>query len=155
MRLSNLEEQLERAAVVLGQSTSRRSALATISKAVLGALGLTLVEPVVFDRRTAGSHNCGNWKYCGLYGTPCACCGSGGTDTKCPTFLTKSSSFWHRCCSGWDVWYHDCCGSGSCSAGCHAHACGPAQQSWCGSTPGAPVCTLAIVAASCCLSPLC
>lgn len=155
MRQLLLEDRLEQAAVALARRTSRRHALATISRALLGAVGVTFLEPLVLDRRSEANHLCGRWNYCGMYGRPCSCCGGGGTDTKCPNFLTKSTSFWHRCCSGWDVWYYDCCGSGSCQAGCDFHSCGPQQGSWCGQTPGQPVCTLAIVAVSCCNSPLC
>jgi methylamine dehydrogenase light chain len=153
MQQSRIEERLENLAVSFAHETTRRHALAVLSRALLAALGVSVLEPVILDRRTEAGHLCGRWNYCGMYGRPCSCCG--GSDTTCPSGLTKSTSFWHRCCSGWDVWYHDCCGSGSCPGSCDFHACGPSQPSWCGSTPGSPVCTLAIVAASCCNSPLC
>lgn len=105
MQQSRIEERLENLAVSFAHETTRRHALAVLSRALLAALGVSVLEPVILDRRTEAGHLCGRWNYCGMYGRPCSCCG--GSDTTCPSGLTKSTSFWHRCCSGWDVWYHD------------------------------------------------
>jgi len=78
---------IERISQNLYHRSSRRGFLSTFGKALLGFIGVTVLEPLPLDRTTkvdalrpVGSHNphnCNYWKYCSINSggwTPCICC---------------------------------------------------------------------------------
>lgn len=127
-----LDRLAERRSRQLASHTSRRSALVRVSR-VLVASAFTL--PVLpFDRSSqalAAEHNaaskrkdpptetdCDYWRYCGVDGFLCSCCG--GSATSCPPGTTPSKVAWvgtcHNPADGKDylISYNDCCGRGAC-----------------------------------------
>lgn len=116
-------------------STSRRSALITVSKAMVGSAFILPVLP--FDR-TSSAHaaetkkaiqddetQCDYWRYCALDGFLCSCCG--GTTSSCGPGSEPSTVAWVGTChnpkDGLDylISYNDCCGSSSCGQ-CYCNA---------------------------------
>ncbi len=123
----------ERSTRAAARRTSRRSAVARLGQMLMGTSVLLPVLP--FDRsaraaEAAGSGNnadkgpqtddtqCDYWKYCGVDGFLCSCCG--GTVTSCPPGTEPSKVSWIGTCrnpfDGKDylVSYFDCCGKNAC-----------------------------------------
>lgn len=103
--------------------------------------------------------SCEYWRYCGLSGSLCSCCG--GSTTQCPPGSQTATVAWvgscHNPTDGRDylISYNDCCGKGSCGGcGCSRDEGDkpvyfPSKSNnilWCfGSTSHAYHCTLALV----------
>ncbi|MBS0580919.1 MAG: amine dehydrogenase [Proteobacteria bacterium] len=127
--MPSLDQWFERSSRALAQRSSRRSLLAGLGQALMGAALLPLLpidragraeaaegkkaQPAVND---PGS--CDYWKYCAVDGFLCSCCG--GTSASCPPGTTPSPITWIGTChnpgDGRDyiVSYNDCCGKTSC-----------------------------------------
>ncbi len=123
-------EQRSRA---VAQTTSRRSALTRIGRALVGSAFLLPVLP--FARLAHAQHGaapaaademnplddqrCEYWRYCSLDGFLCTNCG--GSITSCPVGTEPSSVTWIGTCHNPDdkrdyiVSYNDCCGVSSCN----------------------------------------
>lgn len=115
--LKRLDGAVERAGRGAARAHGRRSFLARMGGAVVGAAALTPILP--FDRRAhaAGgeaSDVCAYWRNCALDGYLCA--DTGGSETSCPAGSEASSVSWVGTCHNPDderdylVSYNDCCG---------------------------------------------
>ena len=115
------------------QRVSRRSIVAMLGQAMVGALAVPLLP---FDRsgeafgaehpepkkgefkNTTDNEACDYWRYCALSGTLCTCCG--GTLTSCPPGAEVSKVTWVGTCENpsdgkqYLVSYNDCCGKVAC-----------------------------------------
>lgn len=126
--MSQFDTFFERSSRRAAQRVSRRSSLVRMGRLLLGTV-LTL--PVLpFDRvsRTAEAAQgkkkepddtqCDYWRYCGVDGYLCSCCG--GSVSTCPPGTESSKVAWIGTCrnpkDGKDylVSYSDCCGKGAC-----------------------------------------
>jgi methylamine dehydrogenase light chain len=172
--LKDLDSRTTGAIRFLAGRTSRRSFLGRFGVFIAG-MGALPVLPVlreavaqqasnpvmgVADIEEMGDPlNCEYWRYCGLSGSLCGCCG--GSMTQCPPGSQTASVAWvgscHNPTDGRDylISYNDCCGKSSCGGcGC-SRAEGdkpvyfPSKSNsilWCfGSTSHAYHCTLALV----------
>ncbi|MBU6484354.1 MAG: amine dehydrogenase [Betaproteobacteria bacterium] len=127
-----LDRWSEHSARRIAQLTSRRSALARLGRVLVGGALLPLLP---IDRVTgtawaaAGEaaraqadpgdpRSCSYWRYCGIDGWLCACCG--GTAHSCPPGAEPSPLTWVGTCSNpadgidYIISYNDCCAKGSC-----------------------------------------
>lgn len=115
------------------QRISRRSIVAMLGQAMVGALAVPLLP---FDRsgeafgaehpepkkgefkNTTDNEACDYWRYCALSGTLCTCCG--GSLTSCPPGAEVSKVTWVGTCENpsdgkqYLVSYNDCCGKVAC-----------------------------------------
>ncbi len=120
----------ERAARKMAHTTSRRSALRSIGRVLVGS---ALALPVLPFDRSGTAHaaelgkgkqssddptSCEYWRYCALDGYLCSCCG--GSVNQCPPGTEASKVSWIGTChnpkDGVDylISYNDCCGKTSC-----------------------------------------
>lgn len=139
-----LAEACDGAFVDLARFLARRSS----RRGFLGRLGAMLVGTAILpllplDRRGAGiaqasefakkaqnddETQCNYWRYCGLGGTLCSCCG--GTTSSCPPGTIAPPTAWVGSCINPEdnetylIVYRDCCGKEIC------HRC------WCASGEG-------------------
>jgi methylamine dehydrogenase light chain len=122
---------LERSARAVARRTSRRSFLARLGGALVGATTLPLL-PVARARgesarvgvpdEPGGSvgdpTSCEYWRHCAIDGFLCSCCG--GTQSACPPGTEMSPITWIGTCrnpgDGKDyiISYNDCCGASLC-----------------------------------------
>lgn len=132
MAASWLDRWTEGGARLLARRTSRRSVLAKIGVALLGAAAFPLL-PVA--RAAGGSRlpapdesglsgavgdptQCAYWRHCSIDGLLCSCCG--GTQDACPPGTEMSRVTWIGTCrnpaDGKDyiISYNDCCGKSFC-----------------------------------------
>jgi methylamine dehydrogenase light chain len=117
----------ERRARDVALSTSRRSALVGVGRAMVGAAFVLPVLP--FDRSAKAAEAAGRmkqttdtacdyWRYCALDGYLCTCCG--GSISQCPPGTEPSKVTWIGTCrsavDGKDylISYNDCCGATTC-----------------------------------------
>jgi methylamine dehydrogenase light chain len=142
------DKLLEKASKESVKHISRRGFLSLFGKSAIGLVMGGLVEVLLpVDRSVEtvhASHECSDWKNCGMHGYPCACCG--GSSITCPSG-TSQGSYWTACCHNRLITYYDCCGSGNCSS-CPWCA-NSNSPNWCGSVGGDYVCTLALVGPYC------
>jgi methylamine dehydrogenase light chain len=132
-RRSWVDRLLEGGARRLARRTSRRSFLARLGGALVGASVVPLlpvararaagarVEPPD-DGKVAGKAgdptSCEYWRHCAIDGFLCSCCG--GTQTACPPGTEMSPITWIGTCrnpgDGKDyiISYNDCCGASLC-----------------------------------------
>jgi methylamine dehydrogenase light chain len=123
---------IERGARGLARRTSRRSLLARIGAAMVGAATFPLlpVARAADDSRVPPPSDeglepalgdpgqCSYWRHCAIDGFLCACCG--GSATACPPGTEMSPVTWIGTCrnptDGKDyiVSYNDCCGKSGC-----------------------------------------
>ena len=133
---------------LLGERLVRKLAGHTSRRGMLSKIGLALAAAPVFPvlpisraqaqgkrDRGAAAHThfymnaqtkddtkCDYWRYCGVDGNLCACCG-GGPHT-CPAGATASTTSWVGTCVNPDdsktylIAYRDCCGKPNCGQ-CH------------------------------------
>jgi methylamine dehydrogenase light chain len=123
-----LDVVAESSARALVRRTSRRSVLANLGALLLGASTVPLL-PVArgADAKPAGPGAasdpgdplaCDYWRYCGLDGFICGCCG--GSQSMCPPGTDMSPITWIGTChnpgDGHDyvISYNDCCGKSPC-----------------------------------------
>jgi methylamine dehydrogenase light chain len=125
-----LDRLFERSARRVAQSTSRRSALVRIGKALVGTAAVFPVLP--FARLAQAQHgaaggagkpvdetSCEYWRYCGIDGPLCSCCG--GSPSMCPPGTALSKASWVGTCLNprdnkqYLVQYNDCCGRSTCA----------------------------------------
>jgi len=126
------DRTVERLTRALAQRTSRRSVFAFLGKVMVGGMVLPLL-PVDRTLRMRQAHaeafvkgaqvddqtQCNYWKYCGIDGYLCSCCGSPGNNV-CPAGSQPSPSGWVGSCVNptdkltYLVAYRDCCGKDSC-----------------------------------------
>lgn len=121
-----LDRLFERSARGLATRSSRRGALARISRTAIGGAMLFPVLP--FDRTNPHAQaapkpgenttSCEYWRYCAFDGYLCSCCG--GSPSTCPPGTDASTVAWIGTCrnprDGRDylISYNDCCGKASC-----------------------------------------
>lgn len=123
--MRRVDEAFENYSRKLAQQSSRRDFMTKIGRIFVGAAFLTPVLPIsrsLGAARTDGDGgsetSCDYWKYCGLGGNLCACCG--GSSHQCPVGTTVSKLYWVGTCKSaadgknYIVAYRDCCGQTAC-----------------------------------------
>jgi len=118
----------------LARRSSRRSFLGMLGAALVGASGLPLLPvarasaahgPSAVPPQSTGNPDdpgdpttCDYWRYCGIDGFLCSCCG--GTQNACPPGTEMSPVTWIGTCRNpadgklYVISYNDCCGKSSC-----------------------------------------
>jgi len=131
--MSPLDDRFAQLSRRLATGTSRRSVLARLGRALIGAAALTPLLPIDrnFGRAEASElqmdpTQCDYWKYCSMDGQLCSCCG--GSHSECPAGTEVSKASWVGTCrngnDGRDylISYTDCCGRSSCGqCDCHGN----------------------------------
>ena len=126
-----IDRLVERSTRRLAQQTSRRSFIARVGTALVGAAGLPLLpvaradegQPLVpsdagLKDDLGDPKSCNYWRHCAIDGFACACCG--GTQSACPPGTEMSPITWLGTCrhpgDGKDyvISYNDCCGQSLC-----------------------------------------
>lgn len=131
--LSWLDRLIERRSRSIAKHTSRRGFISALGTALVGAGTLPLL-PVA--RGAVGAADgvptqstgnpadpgdptqCGYWRYCGIDGFLCSCCG--GSQNACPPGTEMSPITWIGTCQNpadgknYVISYNDCCGKSSC-----------------------------------------
>lgn len=131
--LDSLNSMTERSARGIARRTSRRSFIGRLGAALAGAATLPLLPVArassgpVGDAAPRGTGNpmdpgdpttCDYWRYCGIDGFLCSCCG--GTQNACPPGTEMSPLTWVGTCvnpadgKNYVISYNDCCGKSSC-----------------------------------------
>ena len=132
--MSSIDRWVTDLSRALAQRTSRRGALGRIATALLGAAAVPLLPVAragaIPDGRdvpptTTGNpqdpgnpRSCDYWRYCGIDGFLCACCG--GTASSCPPGSEMSPITWIGTCENpadgkhYVITYNDCCGKTGC-----------------------------------------
>ncbi|HPP83472.1 MAG TPA: methylamine dehydrogenase light chain [Rubrivivax sp.] len=120
------DDLFERTSRRAAQRVSRRGAVVGVGRLLVGAAFTLPVLP--FDRiaraaeggkkKEPGAQDCDYWRYCGVDGFLCSCCG--GTMSTCPPGTEPSKVAWVGTChnpkDGKDylISYNDCCGKTAC-----------------------------------------
>jgi methylamine dehydrogenase light chain len=126
-----LDRWLELCARSLARRTSRRSFVARVGAALVGAAAFPLL-PVARPAQAAPSAgggegsldpgdpaSCDYWRYCAIDGFLCSCCG--GTRSSCPPGTEMTPVTWIGTCrnpadgKSYLISYNDCCGRGYCA----------------------------------------
>ena len=133
-----LDRLTERNLRSMAQRSSRRSFIATLGAVVAGTGALPLLPvargsvaaPADGDVGSVPAQGTGNpedpgdptqcdyWRYCGIDGFLCACCGGGANS--CPPGTEMSPITWIGTClnpvdgNNYVISYNDCCGKSSC-----------------------------------------
>lgn len=137
--MSKLDELTERLTRRTAQSSSRRGFLARLAGLVAGTAAAPLL-PIdrsgraqaaetpavntgdalaVDDAPSDDPADCEYWRYCGIDGYLCSCCGGG--PALCPPGTAASPTAWVGTCQNpgdgqtYLIAYNDCCGTGDCS----------------------------------------
>lgn len=117
----------------IARRTSRRGFFGSLGAAVVGASTLPLLPVARASLGPAGDDipkttgnpmdpgdpsTCEYWRYCGIDGFLCSCCG--GTQNACPPGTEMSPLTWVGTCRNpadglnYVISYNDCCGKSSC-----------------------------------------
>lgn len=117
----------------IARRTSRRGFFGSLGAAVVGASTLPLLPVARASTGPAGDDipkttgnpqdpgdpsTCEYWRYCGIDGFLCSCCG--GTQNACPPGTEMSPLTWVGTCRNpadglnYVISYNDCCGKSSC-----------------------------------------
>ncbi len=131
--LDKLNRVSEHAARGLARRSSRRSVLGVLGGLLAGTAGLPLLpvarasstgESLVPAQSTGNPNDpgdptsCDYWRYCGIDGFLCSCCG--GSQNACPPGTEMSPLTWVGTCRNpadgvnYVISYNDCCGKSSC-----------------------------------------
>ena len=124
-----MDQLIEAFSRALARRTSRRGALGSLGTLLLGG-ALAPLLPV--HRVSAAQHaatdgnplGCDYWRYCGLDGFLCGCCG--GSQHACPPGTSQSPVTWIGTCrnpadgKNYVISYNDCCGKHICGL-CFCH----------------------------------
>jgi len=130
--MSWIDRLTETASRRVAQGSSRRSWLAGLGGALVGASALPLLpveraaaaapdtkQPKLSDIPEEGDPNsCDYWRYCAIDGFLCGCCG--GSKNTCPPGTEMSPITWIGTCENpldqkkYVISYNDCCGKSSC-----------------------------------------
>jgi methylamine dehydrogenase light chain len=120
---------IEDSARAVARRSSRRSFVAKLSATLFGLSALPLL-PIARGAETPAKPNeanpadpgdpttCEYWRYCGIDGFLCSCCG--GSHTSCPPGTTPAPVTWVGTCHNpaekrdYIVSYNDCCGKTTC-----------------------------------------
>lgn len=133
MRRSDLDKWGERLTRRLAGRLSRRSMLSRLGAVLVAAPAFPLLPvqraraadapaPGTDFSRNAQTHDdtaCNYWRYCGIDGNLCSCCG-GGVHS-CPPGSQPSPTSWIGSCINPDdqraylIAYRDCCGANECN----------------------------------------
>lgn len=147
--MKRLQQIAENASRQIARQTSRRGFLSRIGTLIVGGTAIPLLpvaramanetKPNVIPKNPVGvspqtsDHpleegdptHCDYWRYCGIHGTLCTCCG--GSPSACPPGSTISSLTWIGTCrnpvddKNYIISYNDCCGK----PGCRRCGCAP------------------------------
>lgn len=111
----------------IASRTSRRSFLGSLGLLIAGTAAPLLpvlhgsgakAEENPNDKTTDDEHDCSYWKYCGIDGWLCSCCG--GAIDMCPPGAIPSPIAWLGTCYNpadqkhYVISYNDCCGVQGC-----------------------------------------
>ena len=124
--MQELDTFVERSSRTIAGYSSRRGVLAAIGRLLIGGALLVPVLPVArafgatppSSEGDKESEDCDYWKYCGMAGSLCSCCG--GSSHQCPVGTEPSKVHWVGTCKSasdgknYIVAYHDCCGQAAC-----------------------------------------
>lgn len=131
--LERIAQFTERRARNIAQRTSRRSFVGTLGAALVGASTMPLLPVARASSGPTGDAvpmdtgnpmdpgdptTCEYWRYCGIDGFLCSCCG--GTQNACPPGTEMSPLTWVGTCRNpadglnYVISYNDCCGKSSC-----------------------------------------
>ncbi|MBL43709.1 MAG: methylamine dehydrogenase (amicyanin) light chain [Sphingomonadaceae bacterium] len=132
---SRLDKWIEARGRGIAKRTSRRGIFAILGGGLVGAAAIPLL-PIAraasggdsgtgVQPQTTGKINdpgdpttCDYWRYCGIDGFLCACCG--GTTSSCPPGTEMSPITWVGTCKNpadgrhYVISYNDCCGTTAC-----------------------------------------
>jgi methylamine dehydrogenase light chain len=121
-----MDYMIEKFGRELAKRTSRRSVLAMLGRVVLGSALFPLlpVHRAGAAEAKPGGHDgdpldCEYWRYCGLDGFLCGCCG--GSATECAPGTVMSPTSWVGTCRNpadgkeYIIGYRDCCGKDFCN----------------------------------------
>ena len=125
MKMSWFDSWSVRMSRTLASRTSRRSFLTRLGTVLVGTAAYPLL-PFARGATDAESNpedpgdptSCDYWRYCGMSGLLCACCG--GTASSCPPGTEPSVISWLGTCRNpadnkdYVISYHDCCGKSIC-----------------------------------------
>ncbi|MEJ7927437.1 methylamine dehydrogenase light chain [Sphingobium sp. AN641] len=141
--MKSVEDSVEGAIRNVAGRTSRRGLIGRLGIFLVGGAALPLLPvgravagPVDLGKNKEGTYpgvaakpslgpdeegsvtSCDYWRYCGISGNLCACCG--GSANQCPPGTTMSSLAWVGTClnpkdgKSYIISYNDCCGKTGC-----------------------------------------
>jgi len=122
--MSSFDKWVESPTRRLAAFTSRRSLLSRLGGYLVGASAVAAALPVARGAQAAATSAgldesaCDYWKYCGLGGNLCSCCG--GSSHECPVGTEPSKVYWVGTCKSagdgknYIIAYRDCCGQTAC-----------------------------------------
>ncbi len=112
---------IETVARGIARRSSRRSFLSWLGTTLVGGAVLPTLPVARASAEGADPGDpkaCDYWRYCGIDGFLCSCCG--GTESACPPGTEPSAITWVGTClnpgdgQSYVISYNDCCGKSSC-----------------------------------------